>query len=431
MSEIEAQRKAITVRGLSGLRNLGNTCYMNASLQCLFATNLLTEHFINKHFLDYLKENTLDKLAANERKAKGLSETDEVDLDKEKLVTLVKSSLSYIYFDTLRHWLEDNNVIVPQSLKRAMGKKNDAFSGYNQQDSHEFIIYFLDGIHENLKSKVSLKYKKFPDNIRETRKVIKKYNKIMKATKTQPELFSNQVDKRELMKLFSDYIKRHYEEFIISSLSEYWENYIQPSHSIISDLMTGLSYKETTCSKCSIISLSYEPYIIASIDIPKLDRPVTIYDCFDNFTRTETLSGDNSYMCSYCSEQTPAVQSTKFWYLPEILIIQLKRFSSEVIGNMCRTSKNSTQVTFPLDNLDLVKYLSPYKQSGSSTYSLYGVVKQHGSLNGGHYVACTKNSINNKWYQFDDSNVMHIPDDKINGVLQDSSSYILFYQKSH
>ena len=37
-------------RGLSGLINLGNTCYMNATLQCLFATDLFNYYIKCKKF---------------------------------------------------------------------------------------------------------------------------------------------------------------------------------------------------------------------------------------------------------------------------------------------------------------------------------------------------------------------------------------------
>ena len=33
--------------GVLGLRNLGNTCYMNSGIQCLLATPTLASHFLN------------------------------------------------------------------------------------------------------------------------------------------------------------------------------------------------------------------------------------------------------------------------------------------------------------------------------------------------------------------------------------------------
>ena len=35
-------------RGLSGMVNFGNTCYMNSAIQCMSNTHELTEYFLSK-----------------------------------------------------------------------------------------------------------------------------------------------------------------------------------------------------------------------------------------------------------------------------------------------------------------------------------------------------------------------------------------------
>ena len=71
--------------GLSGLMNMGNTCYMNATLQCLSKTVCFNDFMIDEElyeniFHNFLTENINDHLAKKAIKEKNLSE------DVEKLI---------------------------------------------------------------------------------------------------------------------------------------------------------------------------------------------------------------------------------------------------------------------------------------------------------------------------------------------------------
>jgi ubiquitin C-terminal hydrolase len=105
-----------------------------------------------------------------------------------------------------------------------------------------------------------------------------------------------------------------------------------------------------------------------------------------------------------------------FWSLPQILIIDLKRWHGH-------TRKNHIKVEAPIHNADFSKYVKGYN-SASYIYDLYGVCNHMGDVGGGHYTAYIKNA-NNKWYEFNDTNVREIPEQ----AVVSPQSYCFFYRK--
>ncbi|XP_075073060.1 ubiquitin carboxyl-terminal hydrolase 43 [Mixophyes fleayi] len=164
----------------------------------------------------------------------------------------------------------------------------------------------------------------------------------------------------------------------------------------------------------------------------------TLDECFQLYTKEEQLAPDDAWRCPHCKVLQQGTVKLSLWTLPDILIIHLKRFRQ--VGS--RRNKLSTLVRFPLAGMDMAAHVvkggplgqwsswkqPPYQLENRHLdvqYDLYAVCNHHGSLQGGHYTAYCRNSMDARWYSYDDSNVEHVLEDEV----CTRGAYLLFYQK--
>ena len=158
---------------------------------------------------------------------------------------------------------------------------------------------------------------------------------------------------------------------------------------------------------------------------------INLFDCLNLFQTEEKLEEENSWYCNKCQKHQEAFKKLEIYKSPQYLIIQLKRFkqlnnitkNSKVLSNIYNNNgKNYSLIKFPIKNMDLTNYI--LGSNKKEIYDLFAITNHYGDLSGGHYTAFCKN--NGNWYEFDDSRVKRIKDEK---DLITNAAYILFYKK--
>ncbi|KAL8873157.1 MAG: hypothetical protein Q9174_001326 [Haloplaca sp. 1 TL-2023] len=149
---------------------------------------------------------------------------------------------------------------------------------------------------------------------------------------------------------------------------------------------------------------------------------VSLNDCLDEFGKKEILSENDAWYCPRCKEHRRASKQFELWTAPDILVIHLKRFSSQ--GRL--RDKLDVMVDFPVEGLDLTDRVQSQEDGKKPVYDLFAVDNHYGGLGGGHYTAYAQNFYDRTWYEYNDSQVTRRL--KLNGVVN-SAAYLLFYRR--
>lgn len=252
--------------GMAGLKNLGNTCFMNSTIQCLSGTGPLARYFLDGSYKRHLcRENPL---SSKGRIADSYSQ-------------LIKSM-----------WLSQEGVINPSQFKNVVGDILPSFAGNQQQDSQEFLAFILDSLHEDL-NLARQGNPRFPND---------------------PESDSDGIPDNVLM-------KREWEKYRKRNWSIIVDMFQGSLKSYLACQTCGKS--STTFNPFMYLTLPIPPKNRRGTD----GGAVFIEECLAKFLEHETLDGDNSWHCPRCKVPRKSTKYLSIAKLPTVLIIHLKRFS--------------------------------------------------------------------------------------------------------
>ena len=182
----------------TGLRNLGNTCFMNAVLQCLASTEYLKDYFVSGRYRRHFKRPRPASLA---------------DQLNELLAAMGAAG--------------GQRTVAPAGFKKVLGRVAPQFAGCEQQDAHELLSVLLEALHCDLNrstppAKVSVK------------------GTI--STKSDDDSVSSHESKDE------------------GEGGRLWEEHRRANVSVITDLFEGQLAFSTACSSCAATTRSFEVF---------------------------------------------------------------------------------------------------------------------------------------------------------------------------
>jgi ubiquitin carboxyl-terminal hydrolase 8 len=317
--------------GKTGLCNLGNTCYLNSTLQIMSHIPELN-NYLNKYNPD--KYNNI--------------------IDKHLVIEWIE------LYNLM--WSKDC-IISPKRflffLRELSSKKNALFSGNDQNDAVEYFYFVIDCFHNSLNN---------TDNL--------------KLIKTNYKNINEAIDLYE--KTNSSIIHTLFSSFIIN-------NYIN---------------EETHAEEFNKIETNFTIELI----IPNINESISIEQCIEYTFKTESMP--DLWLDDKTNTRKKLNKNTKICYLPQILVLHLKRWDYTL-------RKNNKLITYQ-PTIDMHPF-TMYNNADSCKYELFGIINHQGTVMGGHYYAYVKN--NNQWLMFNDMNVS-----KVSNIMS-SENYCFFYRK--
>ena len=308
----------VNIAKFTGLANIGATCYMNATLQNLINTDLLTRYLLTEKNYNFI-----------------MSDQNNFELCSKYCELLYNTCINDL----------PNKYYEPKNFKEIISRKNPLFEGVQACDSKDLVNFLLEEMHNELKRLENNKddnfYGAFQPN---------QFNQVMILNNFKK--FMNENNKSIISKLF--YI-------LVESITHCQrcnnDNYNYEVTFYIEFPLENV-YK-FCCTKN--IPVNFNNKIV-----------IPLLQCFNNYYEPALFTGENQIYCNVCKCQCDAVYKNNLYSFPPILIIVLNRgkgniFHCEVdipfnlnLKNYCKNFEGN--VNYQLKGL--ITHLGPSGMSG-------------------------------------------------------------------
>ncbi|KAK9464025.1 uncharacterized protein V1516DRAFT_669336 [Lipomyces oligophaga] len=357
-----------TSAGVTGLKNLGNSCYMNSVIQCLAGTTMLARYFLSGAYKQHIN---LD----NKLGAKGI------------LARAFGDLITSLYSDQA-------GFIAPIHMKKIVGSLRSEFAGSDQQDAQEFLTFLVDGLHEDLNMNGG-KERLRPLTEEEERKREKlsvrygsyvEWNRYLKSDRSAiVNMFQGQYQS-QLRCLTCNFTSTTYNPFTVLSLPLPQGKRVTLEQCVDLFVMQEVLDKEDAwrCPHCKVERTATKTLRIARL-------PVIL---IIHLKRFETNGRWSNKLDTFVDYPIHGLDLTKYW--PDY--------------------RQEDRVW--IDKVEPDDQIPPFR------YNLYGVVNHYGTLRGGHYTAYVNKS-SKGWLVFDDSRVGKCS----SSSLVSRDGYVLFYER--
>jgi len=358
---------------LVGLNNIGATCFMNSTLQCLSQTKLLSEYFLNEKNIERIINNNLA-------------------LEKKTDTQLCPAFLELIK----NLWDKDGpNSFSPNNFMNTVEKMNPLFKKGQAGDSKDFIIFILEQLHKELKKPTDFK----------------------DINQNQP---LNQYDKNNSFNYFFNDFKKE-----CSVISDLFFGFTETTNECLycKNNFNLQGQNNPICYNygifnCLIFPLEEVKNMKNNYYQTFKNNIVTIDECFIYNQKTDVFTGDNRNYCNICRQLWDSNYCSKIFVSPNILILILNRGRDNIYN---------VKLDFS-EQINITPYVIK-KEKQQLFYDLYGVISHIGESGpNAHFVASCKSPIDKKWYRFNDALVNPITNLQ-KEVIEFGTPYILFYQK--